>query len=218
MYSKAFRFILLAALLLTTLACGLGGLTSQKEAEPTEEPLIAVATAAVREDKVVTVVETVLVEKEVEAVVVGVPAPAEEPRDLPMRPRRGRHHRPVPWLQVDQVLPDGVEDRLVPGMEAELVEDVADVVLHRVLGDEQHVPDLLRKVSKVEVVRVPDHLLDVVRRLTRLTGKAKSSHGPRKAWFERVVSGPHGEPLVVIEVHVYSSPGTASGNTEAVRQ
>jgi Ca-activated chloride channel family protein len=75
MYSKAFRFVLLMALLLTTLACGLGGLTSQNEAEPTEGPLIAVATAVSREEKVETVVEQVVVEM----VEVEVGAPAAEP-------------------------------------------------------------------------------------------------------------------------------------------
>ncbi|MEJ2736647.1 MAG: von Willebrand factor type A domain-containing protein, partial [Anaerolineae bacterium] len=77
MFSKAFRFVLLTALLLTTLACGLGGLTSQKEAEHTAKPLVAVATAAVRDDKVVTVVETVWVEAEV--AVEGALAPGAEP-------------------------------------------------------------------------------------------------------------------------------------------
>jgi Ca-activated chloride channel family protein len=77
MFSKAIRFVLLTALLLTTLACGLGGLTSQKEAEHTAKPLVAVATAAVRDDKVVTVVETVWVEAEV--AVEGALAPGAEP-------------------------------------------------------------------------------------------------------------------------------------------
>jgi Ca-activated chloride channel family protein len=81
MFSKAFRFVLLTALLLTTLACGLGSLASQQEAEPTEAPLAAVATAAVREEKVVTLVEEVVVETVVvEAeMVVGAEAPATEP-------------------------------------------------------------------------------------------------------------------------------------------
>jgi Ca-activated chloride channel family protein len=82
MYSKAFRFALLTALLLTTLACGLGGLTSQKEDAATEEPLIAVATAAAREEEVVTVVEKVVVETvavEAEMVVEGALAPPGEP-------------------------------------------------------------------------------------------------------------------------------------------
>jgi Ca-activated chloride channel family protein len=72
MFSKAFRFVLLTALLLTTLACGLGGLTSQKEAEHTAKPLVAVATAAVRDDKVVKVVEA-------EVAVEGALAPGAEP-------------------------------------------------------------------------------------------------------------------------------------------
>jgi Ca-activated chloride channel family protein len=81
MFSKSFRFVLLTALLLTTLACGLGSLASQQEAEPTEAPLVAVATAVVREEKVVTLVEEVVIETVVvEAeMVVGAEAPAAEP-------------------------------------------------------------------------------------------------------------------------------------------
>jgi Ca-activated chloride channel family protein len=84
MFSKAFRFVLLTALLLTTLACGLGGLASQKEAEPTAEPLVAVATAVVREEQAVTVVETVWVEAEAAAERALAPGvepmpPAEQP-------------------------------------------------------------------------------------------------------------------------------------------
>ena len=84
MYSKAFRFVLLTALLLTTLACGLGGLASQKEAEPTAEPLVAVATAAARDEEAVTVVEMVEVEKAMVAEATMAPAaepalPAEQP-------------------------------------------------------------------------------------------------------------------------------------------
>ena len=49
MYSKAFRFILLAALLLTTLACGLGGLTSQKEGRTNAEARLLLGDVALAE-------------------------------------------------------------------------------------------------------------------------------------------------------------------------
>ena len=44
-------------------------------------------------------------------------------------------------LQLDQVLANRVEHGLVPAVEAELVEDVADVVLDRVLRDVQLIAD-----------------------------------------------------------------------------
>jgi hypothetical protein len=50
-------------------------------------------------------------------------------------------------VDVDEVLANGVHDRFVAGAEAELVEDVADVILDGVLGDEKALADLAGSVA-----------------------------------------------------------------------
>src|SRR5688572_4013116 len=54
------------------------------------------------------------------------------------RPENGRG----PSFDVEQLLSDGVDHGLHPGMEVELLEDVPDVVLDGVLGDEELLADI----------------------------------------------------------------------------
>src|SRR5215218_9668382 len=70
--------------------------------------------------------------------------------DLPVRPRSS-----VVLRQVEQLLAHGVHDGLHAGVELELLQDVADVVLHGVLGDEE----LLGHLAVVEALgHQPQHL------------------------------------------------------------